>query len=307
LIGWRPILSTQARNTVGTEMSTEKLFGRIPALTRENYHLWKIGISAFLRDIDALDIVTGKTAEPPGSSDDESKEALALSAWEKKNAKALNYIILSIGADHYGYVESCTTGTEAWAALKEKYEKSGRANRVALKHQLYSCQHDPERPIQDFIDEITTLWRRLGGIGVRLTEADIVDVFLFNLHESWSSAASSLCISLKDDAVIGDVEGALRDEEKRRQGQSGGFSDFAGMARTGRSGRRPQASARGPAPNGNGNGTNGNGNGNGNGAGPTCYRCQQRGHIAKYCNAPAPVAEANGGETSNYAMHLPDY
>jgi hypothetical protein len=267
--------------------------------------LWKIGISAFLREIDALGIVTGDETTPTGTGDEAD---LKISAWEKKNAKALNCIILSIGEDHYRYVENCTTGTEAWAALKDKYEKSGRANRVAMKHQLYSCRHDPDRPIQDFIDEITTLWRRLGGIGVRLTEADIVDVFLFNLHESWSSTASSLCISLTENATIGDVEGALRDEEKRRQGQGGGSYEFAGMARTGRGGKRPQTSrVNGSAPNGNGNG-NGSANANGNGGGgPTCYRCQQRGHIAKYCTAPAPVAEAGPGETSHYAMDLPDY
>jgi len=275
-------------------MSSEKLFARIPLLTRENYHTWKIGISAFLREHESLGIVTGTTTKPTG--DDDNPKVVA---WELKNAKALNYITLSISEDHYRHIESCTTGTEAWTALKNKYEKSGRSYRVALKHQLYNCKHDPDRPIQDYIDEVITVWRRLTGIGVRLEETDIVDVFLFNLHESWASAAASLCIGLKENAVVADVEGALRDEE-RRQRRPIGIDEAANLAKGGRGRKAPSASR---------------GHTSGGGGGPTCHRCQGRGHIAKYCTAPAPVAEADEtpGETSHLAYlasireALPDF
>jgi hypothetical protein len=66
--------------------------------------------------------------------------------------------------------------------------------------------------IQSYINGILDLATWLHGIGITLSEDDVVDVIIFNLDKAWSNFASSLTTS-QFALTIADVASMLMDEE----------------------------------------------------------------------------------------------
>ena len=108
--------------------------------------------------------------------------------------------------------------------MKDIYEKDSPATRITLKQQFYGYQHDETHPIVEYISDITNLVAQLKSLKVTLTDTDIVNVLIFNLHDSWGSIASSLTAATGE-LKISDVTGALMDEEGRRGGPPVSDSD----------------------------------------------------------------------------------
>jgi hypothetical protein len=60
--------------------------------------------------------------------------------------------------------------------------------------------------ITNYITGITDLAAQLKSIKVALTDEDIIDVLIFNLHESWGSIAASLTAATEE-LRLSDVQG----------------------------------------------------------------------------------------------------
>ena len=138
--------------------------------------------------------------------------------WNKKAKESLTYIGLTISQNQYGYIWDSTDGPNAWKALADIYEKNNRATHIFLKRQFYRYQHDEMCPIADYIASITDLAAQLKLIKVTLSDKNIIDVLIFNLHESWGSIAASLTAATKA-LRLNDVTGVLLDEEGRKGGR----------------------------------------------------------------------------------------
>lgn len=195
---------------MSSSINTNSLLVTVPKLNRKNFHHWKFAISMVLRRADCWDIVRGEEKKP--STRDGAEK------WDAKANEGLTAIGLTVDSDQYQYIQDATNGPEAWKALSKIYEKNSRANRVALKRQFYGFSHDDTKPIQEYISGILELATRLKSIGVKLEDNDIMDVLLFNLDNSWSNIAASLCATVDDLGTVSDITGALLDEEGRRGG-----------------------------------------------------------------------------------------
>ncbi|EPT02337.1 hypothetical protein FOMPIDRAFT_1087719, partial [Fomitopsis schrenkii] len=88
------------------------------------------------------------------------------------------------------------------------YEMNSRANRISLKWQFYGYHHDPSFSIERYCTEIKDLAAKLRAIGVTVSDTDITDVLISNLHETWSIIASAL-MATKDELTVQDVSAAL--------------------------------------------------------------------------------------------------
>lgn len=202
--------------------NSNSLISSVPKLTGENYHDWRFAIEMVLRRSKAWETVTEGTAKKPITRD-------KLEEWETKAADALVMIGLTVDPSQYQYIREAKDGVEAWESLKKIYEKDSRANRVALKRQFYGFRHQTSAPIRDYISGITTLAMKLKAIKVALADDDIIDVLLFNLDNTWSTIAATLCASTTALTLAG-VTGALLDEEGRKGGaEKPEPSDHVGM------------------------------------------------------------------------------
>jgi hypothetical protein len=225
--------------------NVNSLLGNVPKLDGNNYHDWKFAISMVLRRAGCWDVLMIEKPVTRTSGED----------WDKKAEESLTYIGLTISQNQYGYIRDSTDGPSAWKALADIYEKNSRATRISLKRQFYGYQHDETRPIADYIAGITDLAARLKSIKVTLSDEDIIDVLIFNLHESWGSIAASLTAATEA-LRLNDVTGALLDEEGRKGGRD---PDSGTTALVAKRNQRIKSKTI------------------------TCYRCRKTGHIARDC------------------------
>jgi hypothetical protein len=242
------------------------LLHSVPKLNGLNYHDWKFAIQMVLWRAGSWEIISGALPKPETGSED----------WEKKADEGLTFIGLSVDTTQYAYIRHASNGVEAWQALKDIYEKNSRATRITLKRQFYSYQHDEMHPIAEYISGITNLAAQLKSLNVTLTDTDIVDVLIFNLHESWGNIASSLT-AITGELKINDVTGALMDEEGRKGGPPVSDSDSPAFAMYSK--LRDRSVKR------------------------VCFRCQRPGHIERDCHAKSDI---NGKEISRIAFEIND-
>ena len=130
----------------------------------------------------------------------------------------------------------------------------------------------------EYISDITNLAAQLKSLKVTLTDTDIVDVLIFNLHESWGSIASSLTVATGE-LKISDVTGALMDEEGRRGGPPVSDSDSPAFAMYSKLRERNRPKQR------------------------ICFRCQRPGHMQDQCHAKRDIS---GKEISSMAFTVND-
>jgi hypothetical protein len=187
--------------------SINSLLNNVPKLNTTNYHEWKFAISMVLWKAGCWDIVSGKKDRLKTRSDD--------GKWETAAEEGLTYIGLTIDLSQYAHIRDYEDGLAAWKALADIYEKNSRATRIYLRREFYTFNHDPTKPIMEYITGITTVTSRLQSIKVKLDQTEIVDVIIFNLHGEYSNIAGSLMAS-KEELTVADVTGALVDEEARR-------------------------------------------------------------------------------------------
>jgi hypothetical protein len=247
------------------------LLGKVNDLNAGNYHNWRFAISMVLRRADLWDLLTAE-------GDDADAERAA-----KKNASKMQEILTAIGLtvdeSQYVYIRDAEDGYEAWKALEKVYLKNSRANRISLKRQLYGFGHVVDNPIQDYINGILELTGQLRGIGVRLDKTEIMDILIMNLHESWSSMASTLATTMTDAHSVEDVTGALIDEDLRRRGGAGNSGDVAMMASKG--GMRRANDPR------------------------RCYTCGEPGHLSRNCSKKKDRNEKT--DTASFAATEKDF
>jgi len=159
-----------------------------------------------LRRAGVYSVVTGSI--PAASAQDDK--------WTSAAEEGFALIGLAVHQSQYIHIRASTNGPEAWQALAKVYEKNSRATRIMLKRQLFGYRHNPAAPMQDYITDITTLAARLTALGTQtaLSDIDITDVLIFNLHDSYSGIGSTLTASTSA-LTVTDVTSALLDEEAR--------------------------------------------------------------------------------------------
>lgn len=194
------------------------LLAGIKKLDGTNYYDWKFDISMVLRRGGSFKVVTGLEKKPKASQKEEVEE------WESLAEDGLSAIGLTIAQSQKQYIRDAKDGVEAWKALAEIYEKNSTSTRISLKRRFYGYRHSAEKPITDYINDITSLASQLRAIGIPLADQEITDVMIYALAPEYSTIATALMTRPgekdKDGKDIGisiaDVSSALLEEESRR-------------------------------------------------------------------------------------------
>lgn len=149
----------------------------------------------------------------------------------------------------------------------KNYEKTSRANRIALKRQLYSYQGHNDQTAQEIINVLTDIFVKLHNIGVELKDDEKVDLLLMKAPKKFGAVVATL--ATREELKPKEVISALVDEESRLSGGAiiTGNGKWAPANSNGNEENVMAARAKGPNSRGN----------------RKCWNCGEIGHISPEC------------------------
>ncbi|RDB20702.1 hypothetical protein Hypma_012325 [Hypsizygus marmoreus] len=92
---------------------------------------------------------------------------------------------ITVHADYRYLLEGLDSGKAAWQKLKAHFNRSTMGHRIAARADLYSIIHDPELPIDKYIQSLTTARKRLKDLGCAIDNTEFIDVLLMHLDSSF--------------------------------------------------------------------------------------------------------------------------
>jgi hypothetical protein len=155
--------------------STTTILATIPMLDATNWYDWSKGMKMFFMGAEVDGIASGS---PPS-------DATELAAWRKLDKKITAYIYSKVHADYHYLIEDLESGAEAWKKLKAHFQKSTMGNRMQARKELYAVEHDPSRPVDFYIQAMTSAKKKLTALGCNVEDTEFKDILLMNLHTSF--------------------------------------------------------------------------------------------------------------------------
>lgn len=152
---------------------TDKLLALIEKLNNKNYHYWAIRMKAFLTKEDCWDSIV---KECPA-------DATEKTAWELKDVKAQQYIVLCIGNDQLVLVNETKTAKEAWQKLRSYYLKSTLTVKVRLLRRVCKTELARGGDMAKHLLEMTEAMSELKECGYKLDDDIATFLLLSSVNE----------------------------------------------------------------------------------------------------------------------------
>ncbi|MGH7240018.1 MAG: hypothetical protein ACREHG_08120 [Candidatus Saccharimonadales bacterium] len=132
-------------------------------------------------------------------------EAKELAEWKAKDKMMVAIIYSKIDGNYKHLVEDLESGQEAWKTLREKFERSTMGQRMKAREEFYAVKHDPSKPIDLYIQELTAAKKKLKTLGHNIEDTEFKDVLLLQLHPSFLSVRTTI-LSQKDEPSLNDIK-----------------------------------------------------------------------------------------------------
>jgi gag-polypeptide of LTR copia-type len=187
-------MSTQPTLSTAAPSSVVAMLNSITPLTDTNYHSWIKGMRMFFLAADVDWINNSATSVPSGS--------------ELMDKKMLSFIWSRISPEYQFLVEELDSGLAAWKALKDRFQKSTMARRIKARSDFHHVCHDPEKPIDIYLNSVETACNILKGLGCNIDDTEVIDVLLMNLDESFEGIRTSI-LSSKSEPSLTDIKAML--------------------------------------------------------------------------------------------------
>ncbi|CAM6111018.1 unnamed protein product [Calypogeia fissa] len=175
--------------------------------------------------------------------------------------------------------------TGLWVALKNQFESAALQRKLDLKTSLILCKMPEGSSIQDYLQKIRNYVVELGCVGEKVPEAELIQIVLRNLPDSWYTFTSvyGVMFSKGDDLKFSALQEYMMAEEARVKARQG-VSELSLMASTERRSEYNHQfnNTRHYPSQGRGRGRGRTGRGRGAGR-PECNFCSKRGHWEHDC------------------------
>ncbi|MCP4474641.1 MAG: hypothetical protein GY821_08785, partial [Gammaproteobacteria bacterium] len=103
----------------------------VDKLTSDTWATWKYQIKLYLNATELLGIVTGQEARPG------EDQAAARTAWDKREAKALATLGLTVDKSLVYLISELHTSAETWTVLHQHFQKTNAASVYHLLSSLF--------------------------------------------------------------------------------------------------------------------------------------------------------------------------
>ena len=277
-----------------TESKIEKLNGA-------NFQSWKFQIKLVLMERDLYGFIDGSEIRPLDTAQEGVRRK-----FKARSEKAYSLIAQSVETSLQIHVSGTTDPSEAWEILQGQFSFVSVAQIVRVTRKFYTASMSEGDDMMAHVTKMTGLAQELRELGEEISTQKFATAVLGSLPPSYETFITSLSARRADDLDWDSIKGSLHEEyiKRKESEKSRGVrpGDEALITRDRSSGQRHYRNNRGGTSNGPRNPTrnfdqNANGRSNQNNRSsssqPTCYRCQEVGHIARYCQNP--VAVTNGG------------
>ena len=222
------------------------------------------------------------------------------------------YSLIALGVETALQIHiSCTTDPkEAWEILQGQFSFVSVTQIVRLTRKFYAALMQEGDDMMEHITKMTSLAQELRELGEHISAQKFAMVILGSLPSSYETYIISLNARKVEDLDWDSIKGSLQEEYLKRKEKSKKRSlDEALIMRGAGGGPTHRNNHRGHHHNNNNSRSRPSVDGNGrapthhdrsNRQPPTCYRCNEVGHIARFCQLPPPVhRDVNNLEQDN--------
>lgn len=154
----------------------------IEKLNNKNYFSWKFKVKLILIKDDLWETITD---EAPDSE-------RPLVRWNKKDAKALSTIGLTVEDNQLVHIRNKNTAKEAWIALQTVHEKHTLTNRVSLYKKIALHRMSPGTKMEDHINEMDGYFQQLSDLGEDVNELWKVGMLFASLPKEYGTLITAL-------------------------------------------------------------------------------------------------------------------
>ena len=295
-------------------------------LTTENYLLWKVQTSAYLRGQDLYSYIDGTAPSPPevlfeAEADAAPKPNPAFLAWRRMDQMVLSILFSSLSESILSHVLSSTTAYDLWNNLALMFSSHSQAKEFQVRFQLTNLSRG-EQTISEYFGKVRLLADSLAATGNNLSDKELVTYILNGLGPAYETFVTSITTrpsplnshELYQLLLIHETRISHNARTHISSGEmSANYSSTTPRDQRGRWSSRGSRNGRGrgrPYNNGRGRSSFNNAAPQYNSPRPTCQVCNKVGHVTLQCrkrfnNAfqyEAPLAPSNFSTnyTANY-------
>ena len=167
-------------------------------------------------------------------SGDEPKPTVvgSIPDWERREAKEKVLLCMSVKDNIIPHIRDCKTSKETWDTLKGLYETTNTNRILFLKTKLLSLKIEANESISNFISRVKYLSDKLGDIGEKVSNTDLVTIILNGLVQDYQIFVSSLAAREKPPSFDELTRILLQEEERMKNFNLGSSSsDLALVAK----------------------------------------------------------------------------
>src|SRR5579859_4434979 len=167
-----------------------------------NYRTWKFSIKMTMLARDLWDVVQAKPDDAPAD-------------WDKRAAKALAVIALSLSGAEQQHIIDCKTPKEPWDILEKLYEGKGRNRKFILLQELFQAKMR-EGSMDEYLRFVKEKLSELAAIGMKLD----TDVKLAIIVNGLSETYRYLVVNLEQQEAVDfdELSARLLEEERKIHG-----------------------------------------------------------------------------------------
>lgn len=202
--------------------SLESYLDESGKLDGTNFSNWKFKMKTLLESANAWSIVLGNEQRAGNTTQEHD--------WDKRETKAKVILKMSVKDNIIPHIRDCKSAADIWNTIKGLYETHNRNRVLALKGKLYALKMDENESVDGFTTRIKDLKDKLGSIGEKVSDSDLVTLTLNRMTDEYQTFISGL--STRDKAPSFDeLTTILLQEEERRQNMKTQRNDLALMAK----------------------------------------------------------------------------
>ena len=128
------------------------------------------------------------------------------------------------------HIRDCKSAVDIWSTIKGLYETQNTNRVLALKGKLYALKMNENESVDGFIARIKDLKDKLGSIGEKVSDSDLVTLTLNRMTDEYQTFISGLSAREKAPS-FDELIAILLQEEERRQNLKTQSNDLALMAK----------------------------------------------------------------------------